>query len=196
MFKNDHSTIEIGTADGQEKAAANTSPNSIETNLDWQRIEALAPQINVVARHWTSRTGQDVEDIEQIITLVIAEQALRDPDFLRQKDSFVLALGSWRFTDVLRRQWRDDTAAVLDDELPVSSEEMCEARNLDDILPALSPPSRALLRTIVAAGDTVLKRNGSLNVSALARRLGLSNSTARRQVERLRQELVVAGYGL
>jgi len=166
-----------------------------ETHLDWQRIETLSPRINIIARHWAARTGQDVEDIEQMMILAIADQAAQNPKFLRQTDNYILTRGSWRAVDALRKQWRDNTAAVLDDELPVSSEEMCEARNLDDILPALSPQSRALLRTIVAADDAVLKRNGSLNVSALARHLGLSNSTARRQMERLRQELVVAGYG-
>jgi predicted ArsR family transcriptional regulator len=51
-----------------------------------------------------------------------------------------------------------------------------------------------VVRTIVAAGGAVLKANGTLNISALARLLGLSDSAARRQVDLLRHELVVAKY--
>ncbi len=189
---------EIDVADSQEKVQASATQeqatsDSTENRPDWQRIEALSSQIDMIARHWASRTGRDVEDIVQMMILAIAEQALKEPEFLCQKDNFILSCGSWRAVDELRKHWRDDTVTELDDEL-VGSEKVPERHSLDDIFQALSRKSQALLRTIIAAGDAVLKRNGTLNVSALARRLKLSNSTARRQVGQLRQELAVAGY--
>jgi hypothetical protein len=174
-------------------AQAQHSPTPSETNLDWQRIEALTPQINVIARHWASRTGCEVEDIDQTMVLAIAEQATQHPEFLRQTDNYVLTRGSWRAVDAVRKHWRDDSAALGD--VALVSGAWLGRLNLDDIVQALSEQSRALLRTIVAAGEAVLKAIGTLNVSALARLLGLSDSTTRRRVELLRHELVVAGYG-
>jgi len=178
--------------DSQQSLAP--TADASETCLDWQRIEALSPKINIIARHWAARTGRDVEDIVQTMTLAIAEQALRMPNFLQQKDNYILNRGSWRAVDALRKQWQDDSAAALDDEWMGDGGGVRDGHNLDDIILALSLENRGLLSAIIAAGDTVLKRSGALNVSALARHLGLSNSMARRKVHRLRQELAVAGY--
>jgi hypothetical protein len=181
----------IQTGASQERATSDPT----ESCLDWQRIEALSPQINVIARHWRSRTGHNVEDIAQTMTLAIAERALKEPEFLHQKDNFILSYGSWRAVDELRKHWRDDNnVAALDDEL-VGSRGVPEGYSLDDILRELSRKSQVLFCAIVTAGDAVLKVNGTLNVSALARHLDLSNSTARRRVRRLRHELAIAGYG-
>jgi hypothetical protein len=178
----------------EARVRAQHSPAQPKPHLDWQRIEALSSQINVIARHWAARTGCEVGDIEQMMTLAIAEQAAQQPGFLDQTDNYILTRGSWRAVDAVRKHWRDDNAGTLDD-APLAAGGGLGRLNLEDIVQALSEQSRALLRAIVAAGETVLKVNGTLNISALARTLGLSNSTARRRVDLLRHELVVAGYG-
>jgi hypothetical protein len=157
-------------------------------------LEVLSEKIEAVARHWSARTGVDSQELIQEMTLVILEKAQQAPDFLKQKPCYILSLATWRTLDKVRHRWNDLTASEFDPELEGSASSPAERLVLEDINNLLDEQGRQIVRAILVERQGVIKRNGKLNVSGLARHLGMSKSTARRRVAVLRDALVEAGY--
>ena len=170
--------------------------------VNWNRVAEIEPLFARVAGHWSARTGEDPEDIASTMRLHVVERATEDPTFLSQKPSYILTFAGWRALDQVRAQWRDGEAMPLDD--------LTEGLGTDDtagedgvrhnanasICKTLGDKDRALALAIIEAikaGDEVLKKNQTLNISALAQSLGRPERTANHHVAHLRSALAAAG---
>jgi DNA-binding transcriptional ArsR family regulator len=157
-------------------------------------LESLSEKIKAAARHWAARTGVDSQELVQEMTLVILEKAQQAPDFLKQKSCYIISFATWRTLDKVRHLWNDLIASEFDPELEGSKSSPAEQSVLEDLSNLLDDQGRQIVRAILLERQGVIKRNGKLNVSGLARHLGMSKSTARRRVSVLRDALVEAGY--
>jgi len=157
-------------------------------------LDSLSEKIEAAARHWAARTGVDSQELIQEMTLVILEKAQQAPDFLKQKSCYIISFATWRTLDKVRHRWNDLTASEFDPELEGSASSPAEQLALEDISNLLDNQGRQIVQAILLERRGVIKRNGKLNVSGLARHLGMSKSTARRRVAVLRDALVEAGY--
>jgi hypothetical protein len=160
--------------------------------VNWDRITEMEPLFVRVARHWSARTGEDPDDIASMMRLHVIERAAEVPTFLSQKPSYILTFAGWRALDKVRAQWQDGETVSLDERTEIIGDHVVSVESAD-IREALSGENRVLASAIIEAGDEVLKRNGTLNISALARHLGRPERTVNRQVGRLRQAMRVVG---
>lgn len=168
--------------------------------VNWNRVAEIEPLFARVARHWSARTGEDPEDIASTMRLHVVERATEDPTFLSQKPSYILTFAGWRALDKVRAQWQhgeamplDDLAEVIGDDDPALEDGVGHNAS---ICRTLHDEDQALALAIIEAieaGDKVLKKNQTLNISALAHHLGQPERTVNRRVGHLRSTLAAAG---
>lgn len=154
----------------------------------WQRIVELNESLKITARYWARRVGGDYDDMFSVGRLAVIEEAQANPDILDQEDSYITTFASWRMRDHLDPRWPEENAIPLNDVLDTEPSTSFEGQwlALQSIVDKLNDEELEIIRTILEYGDDVLHGNGKLNVSALARETGNSQSTMSRRVASLR----------
>lgn len=156
----------------------------------WDTLARLEPKIVRVAHYWSARTGEPPDDIASEMRLAIIRRIQKDPSFSTQRDNYIVTYAAWRALDDLRAPRSVSLDALNVDVSPDSTDDT--HTHLAELIAALSEDARALAVAILRAGDRVLKRNGTLNISALARHLAMPERTLHRRVQQLRAELKAA----
>jgi hypothetical protein len=160
--------------------------------VDWQRIVSieLRPLAWKIAKAW----GADVEDVHADLVLAIAEHAAINPAYLEQTNAYVTTWARWRVSDAYRKG-KAITSSEFDDET-IAWEEP-HRPTFDDLelaVKALPESLRAIAEAILAApgpGQLLIGerwgKGARLNVAAVSRAIGYSESWTRTLVKRIRR---------
>lgn len=153
-----------------------------------ERMSELNPALTKKAHYWASRTGENADDLKSDMILAILERASADPHFLSESPAYIINFGEWRMLRKVQRAWRHGEYMPLDDlaEVVGKPDDGDTSGDYKHILESLSGEHVALVQEIIKAGDDVLRKNGSLNISALSARLGKPERTVNRQVKHMR----------
>ena len=172
-----------------------SQPPTPTTAVNLERLTELEPLMARLSRLWASRTGEDADELYSSFHFEIAQHALLQPDFLCAQNTphYIVNYGVYRTLDHYRRRKNRDASAhaqSLDegdlDEMIGAAPAVASA--LATLLDHLDANSRDLVEAIVAAGDEVLFDRGNVNMSALARQMGMNTRTVNRRMRTMQRQ--------
>jgi len=154
------------------------------------RIFELDTRLTNTASYWSSRTGEDAGDLKGEMLTAICQMTAHCPNFLSKNNTYIVNAARNQMLKTVRRQWPQGGHISLNEN---DLDELVGGPAIDDyalsptlLMDGLSDDLRELVQAIIKAGDDVLKRSGTLNITALAQRIGKPQRTVNRQVHQLR----------
>ena len=174
-------------------------PPTLAAAVSLDRITELEPLMTRLSRIWAIRTGEDADELYSSFHFEIAQHALLHPDFLGAQNTanFIVTYGVYRTLDNYRRRKNRDASAhaqSLDEEgldemigAAPAAPQPAASLLLATLLDNLDANSRELVEAIAAAGEEILFDKGDVNISALARQMGMPVRTINRRMRAMQR---------
>jgi len=154
------------------------------------RLASVDARIRHAAGALSVIFAEEYAECYALVVYHVTLRALRDDTLLSQTDSYIVCFGTWRARSELVRRWRhiplplDDVAVESPDaDLPIA---------LSQVAGVMAGDAARAMRTMSARPDDYII-GVRVNVSALARALGVSWEAARRALDDVRDTLVSEG---